>query len=247
MHLAGKVALITGASRGIGQAVALEMARAGADIAVNYSGSEAAAQATVDQVKALGRKAIMVKANVADADEVAAMVEAVQAEFGHIDILVNNAGITRDTLLMRMKDSDWDDVININLKGVYLVTKAVSKLMMKQRSGRIINMSSVVGVTGNAGQANYSASKAGVIGFTKTCAKELASRGILVNAIAPGFIHTDMTDVLPDKVKEATLAAIPLHRMAEPKEVASVAVFLASEYASYITGQVLNVDGGMVM
>lgn len=247
MHLAGKVALITGASRGIGQAVALEMARAGADIAVNYSGSEAAAQATVDQVKALGRKAIMVKANVADADEVAAMVEAVQAEFGHIDILVNNAGITRDTLLMRMKDSDWDDVININLKGVYLVTKAVSKLMMKQRSGRIINMSSVVGVTGNAGQANYSASKAGVIGFTKTCAKELASRGILVNAIAPGFIHTDMTGVLPDKVKEATLAAIPLHRMAEPKEVASVAVFLASEYASYITGQVLNVDGGMVM
>ena len=220
MHLAGKVALITGASRGIGQAVALEMARAGADIAVNYSGSEAAAQATVDQVKALGRKAIMVKANVADADEVAAMVEAVQAEFGHIDILVNNAGITRDTLLMRMKDSDWDDVININLKGVYLVTKAVSKLMMKQRSGRIINMSSVVGVTGNAGQANYSASKAGVIGFTKTCAKELASRGILVNAIAPGFIHTDMTDVLPEKVKEATLAAIPLHRMAEPKEVA---------------------------
>lgn len=247
MHLTGKVALITGASRGIGQAVALEMARAGADIAVNYSGSEAAAQATVDQVKALGRKAIMVKANVADADEVAAMVEAVQAEFGHIDILVNNAGITRDTLLMRMKDSDWDDVININLKGVYLVTKAVSKLMMKQRSGRIINMSSVVGVTGNAGQANYSASKAGVIGFTKTCAKELASRGILVNAIAPGFIHTDMTDVLPEKVKEATLAAIPLHRMAEPKEVASVAVFLASEYASYITGQVLNVDGGMVM
>lgn len=247
MHLAGKVALITGASRGIGQAVALEMARAGADIAVNYSGSEAAAQATVDQVKALGRKAIMVKANVADADEVAAMVEAVQAEFGHIDILVNNAGITRDTLLMRMKDSDWDDVININLKGVYLVTKAVSKLMMKQRSGRIINMSSVVGVTGNAGQANYSASKAGVIGFTKTCAKELASRGILVNAIAPGFIHTDMTDVLPEKVKEATLVAIPLHRMAEPKEVASVAVFLASEYASYITGQVLNVDGGMVM
>lgn len=247
MHLAGKVALITGASRGIGQAVALEMARAGADIAVNYSGSEAAAQATVDQVKALGRKAIMVKANVADADEVAAMVEAVQAEFGHIDILVNNAGITRDTLLMRMKDSDWDDVININLKGVYLVTKAVSKLMMKQRSGRIINMSSVVGVTGNAGQANYSASKAGVIGFTKTCAKELASRGILVNAIAPGFIHTDMTDVLPEKVKEATLAAIPLHRMAEAKEVASVAVFLASEYASYITGQVLNVDGGMVM
>ena len=167
--------------------------------------------------------------------------------FGRIDILVNNAGITRDGLLMRMKDSDWDDVININLKGVYLMTKAVSKIMMKQRSGKIVNMTSVVGVTGNAGQANYSASKAGVIGFTKTCAKELASRGITVNAIAPGFIHTDMTDVLPDKVKDAMVHTIPLGRMAEPDEVAAVAAFLVSDMSSYITGQVINVDGGMVM
>ena len=232
MQLDGKVALVTGASRGIGHAIALKLAAAGADVAVNYSGSEDAAQATVDAILALGRKAIKVKANVGSADDVAAMVATVHETFGHIDILVNNAGITRDGLLMRMKDSDWDDVININLKSVYLVTKAVSKIMMKQRSGKIINMTSVVGVTGNAGQANYSASKAGVIGFTKTCAKELASRGITVNAIAPGFIHTDMTDVLPDKVKDAMVEAIPLHRMAEPDEVANVASFLASELAS---------------
>lgn len=247
MQLDGKVALVTGASRGIGHAIALKLAASGADVAVNYSGSEDAAQATVDAILALGRKAIKVKANVGSADDVAAMVATVHETFGHIDILVNNAGITRDGLLMRMKDSDWDDVININLKSVYLVTKAVSKIMMKQRSGKIINMTSVVGVTGNAGQANYSASKAGVIGFTKTCAKELASRGITVNAIAPGFIHTDMTDVLPDKVKDAMVEAIPLHRMAEPDEVANVALFLASELASYVTGQVINVDGGMVM
>lgn len=247
MQLDGKVALVTGASRGIGHAIALKLAAAGADVAVNYSGSEDAAQATVDAILALGRKAIKVKANVGSADDVAAMVATVHETFGHIDILVNNAGITRDGLLMRMKDSDWDDVININLKSVYLITKAVSKIMMKQRSGKIINMTSVVGVTGNAGQANYSASKAGVIGFTKTCAKELASRGITVNAIAPGFIHTDMTDVLPDKVKDAMVEAIPLHRMAEPDEVANVALFLASELASYVTGQVINVDGGMVM
>ncbi|WP_251440987.1 3-oxoacyl-[acyl-carrier-protein] reductase [Veillonella intestinalis] len=247
MHLTDKVALVTGASRGIGRAIAILMAKQGADVVVNYSGSEGAAQETVDAILALGRKAIKVKANVGNAEEVAAMVEEAHTAFGRIDILVNNAGITRDVLLMRMKDNDWDDVMNINLKGVYLVTKAVSKIMMKQRSGKIVNMTSVVGVTGNAGQANYSASKAGVIGFTKTCAKELASRGITVNAIAPGFIHTDMTDVLPDKVKEAMVQTIPLGRMAEPEEVAVVATFLASDMASYITGQVINVDGGMVM
>ncbi|WP_251454569.1 3-oxoacyl-[acyl-carrier-protein] reductase [Veillonella intestinalis] len=247
MHLTDKVALVTGASRGIGRAIAILMAKQGADVVVNYSGSEGAAQETVDAILALGRKAIKVKANVGNAEEVAAMVEEAHTAFGRIDILVNNAGITRDGLLMRMKDNDWDDVMNINLKGVYLVTKAVSKIMMKQRSGKIVNMTSVVGVTGNAGQANYSASKAGVIGFTKTCAKELASRGITVNAIAPGFIHTDMTDVLPDKVKEAMVQTIPLGRMAEPEEVAVVATFLASDMASYITGQVINVDGGMVM
>lgn len=247
MNLTGKVALVTGASRGIGHAVALEMAKAGADVVVNYSGSEEAAQHTVEQIEALGRKAIKVKANVGSAEEVQAMVDEAHATFGRIDILVNNAGITRDGLLMRMKDSDWDDVLNINLKGVYLVTKAVSKHMMKQRSGRIINMTSVSGVTGNAGQANYSAAKAGVIGFTKTCAKELASRGITVNAVAPGFIQTDMTDVLPEKVKEGVASAVPLGRMGQPEEIAGVVTFLATDFASYITGQVLNVDGGMVM
>ena len=247
MQLTDKVALVTGASRGIGRASALLMAKQGADVVVNYSGSEGAAQETVDAILAMGRKAIKIKANVGNAEEVAAMVDEAHTTFGRIDILVNNAGITRDGLLMRMKDSDWDDVININLKGVYLMTKAVSKIMMKQRSGKIVNMTSVVGVTGNAGQANYSASKAGVIGFTKTCAKELASRGITVNAIAPGFIHTDMTDVLPDKVKDAMVHTIPLGRMAEPDEVAAVAAFLVSDMSSYITGQVINVDGGMVM
>lgn len=201
MHLEGKVAIVTGASRGIGRAVAINLAQSGADVVVNYSGSEGAAQETVEAVQALGRKAIKIKANVANADEVASMVEEAHKEFGHIDILVNNAGITRDGLLMRMKDEDFDAVIDINLKGVYLVTKAVSKIMMKQRSGHIINMTSVVGVIGNAGQTNYAASKAGVIGFTKSCAKELASRGITVNAIAPGFINTDMTDVLPEDRK----------------------------------------------
>lgn len=247
MQLTDKVALVTGASRGIGRAIALLMAKQGADVVVNYSGSEGAAQETVDAILAMGRKAIRIKANVGNAEEVAAMVDEAHTTFGRIDILVNNAGITRDGLLMRMKDSDWDDVININLKGVYLMTKAVSKIMMKQRSGKIVNMTSVVGVTGNAGQANYSASKAGVIGFTKTCAKELASRGITVNAIAPGFIHTDMTNVLPDKVKDAMVHTIPLGRMAEPDEVAAVAAFLVSDMSSYITGQVINVDGGMVM
>lgn len=247
MHLEDKVALVTGASRGIGRAVAIRLAQAGADVVVNYAGSEAAAQETVDAIVALGRKAIKIQANVADAEQVAAMVEEAHKEFGHIDILVNNAGITKDGLLMRMKDEDWDAVLDINLKGTYLVTKAVSKIMMKQRSGSIINMTSVVGVMGNAGQTNYAASKAGVIGFTKSCAKEMASRGIRVNAIAPGFIHTEMTEVLSDKVKEAMVGQIPLGRMAEPQEVANVAVFLAAPFSNYITGQVINVDGGMVM
>lgn len=247
MNLTGKVALVTGASRGIGQATAIELAKAGADVVVNFIGNEAVAQETVEKVEALGRKAIKIKANVGDADDVQAMVDEAIATFGHIDILVNNAGITRDGLLIRMKDSDWDEVLNINLKGVYLVTKAVAKLMVKQRAGRIINMTSVSGVTGNVGQANYAAAKAGVIGFTKTCAKELAARGITVNAVAPGFIETAMTDVLPEKIKEGIAATVPFGRMGQPEEIASVVTFLASDFASYITGQVLNVDGGMVM
>ena len=247
MNLTGKVALVTGASRGIGQATAIDLAKAGADIVVNFIGNEAVAQETVEAIEALGRKAIKIKADVGNADDVQAMVDEAIAAFGHIDILVNNAGITRDGLLIRMKDSDWDDVLNINLKGVYLVTKAVAKLMVKQRAGRIINMTSVSGVTGNVGQANYAAAKAGVIGFTKTCAKELAARGITVNAVAPGFIETAMTDVLPEKIKEGIAATVPLGRMGQPEEIAGVVTFLASDFARYITGQVLNVDGGMVM
>ncbi len=247
MNLTGKVALVTGASRGIGQATAIELAKAGADVVVNFIGNEAIAQETVDAIEALGRKAIKIKADVGNAEDVQAMVDEAVDAFGHIDILVNNAGITRDGLLIRMKDSDWDDVLNINLKGVYLVTKAVAKLMVKQRAGRIINMTSVSGVTGNVGQANYAAAKAGVIGFTKTCAKELAARGITVNAVAPGFIETAMTDVLPEKIKEGIAATVPFGRMGQPEEIASVVTFLASDFASYITGQVLNVDGGMVM
>lgn len=247
MNLTGKVALVTGASRGIGQATAIDLAKAGADIVVNFIGNEAVAQETVAAIEALGRKAIKIKADVGNADEVQAMVDEAVATLGHIDILVNNAGITRDGLLIRMKDSDWDEVLNINLKGVYLVTKAVAKLMVKQRAGRIINMTSVSGVTGNVGQANYAAAKAGVIGFTKTCAKELAARGITVNAVAPGFIETAMTDVLPEKIKEGIAATVPFGRMGQPEEIASVVTFLASDFASYITGQVLNVDGGMVM
>ena len=247
MDLTGKVALVTGASRGIGQAVAVELAKVGADVIVNYIGNEAVAQETVEKVEALGRNALKIKADVGNADEVQAMVDEAHAAFGHIDVLVNNAGITRDGLLIRMKDSDWDDVLNINLKGVYLVSKAVAKLMVKQRSGRIINMTSVSGVTGNVGQANYAAAKAGVIGLTKTCAKELAARGITVNAVAPGFIETAMTDVLPEKIKEGIAATVPLGRMGQPEEIAGVVTFLASDFARYITGQVLNVDGGMVM
>ena len=247
MNLTGKVALVTGASRGIGQATAIDLAKAGADIVVNFIGNEAVAQETVDAIEALGRKAIKIKADVGNAEDVQAMVDEAVAAFGHIDILVNNAGITRDGLLIRMKDSDWDDVLNINLKGVYLVTKAVAKLMVKQRAGRIINMTSVSGVTGNVGQANYAAAKAGVIGFTKTCAKELAARGITVNAVAPGFIETAMTDVLPEKIKEGIAATVPFGRKGQPEEIASVVTFLASDFASYITGQVLNVAGGMVM
>ena len=247
MLLDGRHALVTGASRGIGRAVALAFAAEGASVALNFAGNVAAAEAVRAEIESAGGKAILVPADVSDENAVEDMVKTVTEAFGSIDILVNNAGITRDGLLLRMKEEDWDAVLNTNLKGVFLCTKAVSKFMMKKRYGRIVNMASVVGVTGNASQANYAAAKAGVIGFTKAMAKELASRGITVNAIAPGFIRSDMTDVWPDKVKEAMLAEIPLGRAGEPADVAKAALFLASDQAAYITGQVLTVDGGMVM
>ena len=247
MLLDGKCALVTGASRGIGRAVALKLASEGAKVALNFAGNEAAANEVRQEIEAAGGQAILVKADVANEAAVQEMVQKTADAFGRIDILVNNAGITRDGLLARMKEEDWDAVLSTNLKGVFLTTKAVAKLMMKQRAGRIVNMASVVGVTGNAGQANYSAAKAGVIGFTKTIAKELASRGVTVNAVAPGFIDTDMTSVLSDKAKEAALSGIPLGRMGTPEDIADAVLFLVSDQASYITGQVLHVDGGMVM
>jgi 3-oxoacyl-[acyl-carrier protein] reductase len=245
--LNGKSALVTGASRGIGRSIAIALAEAGADVAINYSGSEAAAAETVKAVEALGRKAIMIKANVGKAAEFDEMVSTVLESFGKLDILVNNAGITRDNLIMRMKESEFDEVIETNLKGVFNGLKAVTRSMMKQRSGRIINISSVVGVLGNAGQANYVAAKAGVIGLTKSAAKELASRGITVNAVAPGFIESDMTDKLPAEYREKLLGEIPIGRMGRPEDIASAVVYLASDAASYMTGQTIHVDGGMYM
>lgn len=245
--LTGKTAIITGASRGIGAEIAKRFAQAGAKVVVNYSGSQEKAEAVVASIKENGGEAIAVKANVSDAESVKAMVEEAMAAFGSVDILVNNAGITRDNLMMRMKDDEWDDVINTNLKGVFVCTKAVTRQMMKQRSGRIVNIASIVGVMGNAGQANYVASKAGVIGLTKTTARELASRGITANAVAPGFITTDMTDALNDDIQQSMMAQIPLGRFGKPEEVAKAALFLASDEASYMTGQTLHLDGGMVM
>lgn len=242
-----KTAVVTGASRGIGRAIALKLAQDGANVVVNYSGSQAKAEEVVAEIKALGQQAIAVQANVANADEVKALMGAAMDAFGSIDILVNNAGITRDNLLMRMKEDEWDSVMDTNLKGVFLCTKAVARQMMKQRAGRIINVASIVGVAGNAGQANYVAAKAGVIGLTKTTAKELAARNILVNAVAPGFIATDMTEELPQDVKEAMLTQIPLAKLGQPEDVANVVAFLASEGANYMTGQTLHIDGGMVM
>ncbi|MBT2581908.1 3-oxoacyl-[acyl-carrier-protein] reductase [Planococcus sp. ISL-109] len=245
--LTGKTAIITGASRGIGAAIARRFAEQGANIVVNYSGSQEKAEAVVREIEQTGGKAIAVKANVADAVAVKAMIDAAMERFGSIDILVNNAGITRDNLMMRMKEDEWDDVINTNLKGVFLCTKAVTRQMMKQRHGRIVNIASIVGVMGNAGQANYVAAKAGVIGLTKTTARELASRGITANAVAPGFITTDMTEKLGEDVQASMLSQIPLARFGAPEDVANAALFLASDEASYVTGQTLNLDGGMVM
>ena len=242
-----QIAIVTGASRGIGREIALSFAEAGANVVINYAGNKALAEEVAEKVRESGAKALVVQADVSKSDQVERLIAVTNAEFGRIDILVNNAGITKDNLIMRMKEEDWDDVINTNLKSAFLLSKGVSRIMMKQKSGRIINISSVVGILGNAGQANYVAAKSGMIGLTKTLARELATRGITVNAVAPGFIETDMTATLSEDIRAELLKQIPLARLGSPKDVANVVKFLASESAGYLTGQVLHVDGGMVM
>jgi 3-oxoacyl-[acyl-carrier protein] reductase len=246
MELKEKVALVTGAAQGIGKAVALMLARHGADVIVADINLEKAAE-TAREVEATGRGAMAVKVDVTRLSDVEQMVESALGRFGKIDILINNAGIARDKLILRMTEEDWDAVLDVNLKGTFNCTKAVIKHMSKQRSGKIVNIASVVGEMGNAGQANYSASKAGVIGLTKTVAREFAQRGINVNAIAPGYIQTPMTDILPDKAKEELKRMIPMERLGQPEDVARAVFFLVSEASSYVTGQVLNVNGGIYM
>ncbi len=245
--LEGKTAVVTGASRGIGRAIALELAEQGAQVIINYNGSCESAGKVKQEIEAKGGKAEIVQCNVGDFEQCAELIGGVIKTFGSIDILVNNAGITRDGLLMKMSEKDFDDVLAVNLKGAFNTMRAAARQMIKQRSGRIINMSSVVGICGNAGQVNYAASKAGVIGVTKSAAKELASRGITVNAVAPGFVETEMTAVLSDKVKEDAVRQIPLGRFGKPEDIAKTVAFLASEEAGYITGQVIQVDGGMAV
>ena len=242
-----KSALITGASRGIGRAIALKLASDGFNVMINYAGNKAKALVVKAECEALGIRAEIFQANIGNKEAVEALIKATVDAFGAVDVLVNNAGITRDNLMLRMSDEDFDEVIDVNLKGVFYLTKATAKLMFKKRSGKIINITSVSGVTGNVGQANYAASKAGVIGLTKTAAKELAARGIQVNAVAPGFIQTDMTDILDDDLKAKIQETVPLKRLGEPGDIANMVGFLASDDASYVTGQVFHVDGGLVM
>ncbi len=246
-NLFGKVALVTGGSRGIGRSIVLHLAHSGADVAFTYRSRVEEANSLVAELQSMGRKAAAFQSNAADTNQSNDVVQNVIKDFGRLDILVNNAGVTKDGLLMRMSEQDWDEVITTNLKSVFNFTKAACRQMMSQQSGKIINISSVVGVVGNAGQSNYVASKAGVIGFTKSIAKELASRNVQVNAIAPGFIETDMTEKLNEKQKEAILGIIPQKRIAKPEEIAAVVCFLASSDSNYITGQTINVDGGMAM
>jgi 3-oxoacyl-[acyl-carrier protein] reductase len=245
MDFAGKVAVVTGSGRGIGKAIAMKLAENGAILVINDVGDSAPAEQTVSQIKNLNRQAMAIMADVSSSADVTKMMETAIAAYGKVDILVNNAGITRDQLTMKMTDEEWDKVLAIDLKSVFLCTRAVLRPMLKQRSGRIISMSSVVGIIGNAGQANYAAAKAGIIGFTKTIAKEVASRGITVNAVAPGFIDTPMTQVLPEERKQALMANIPLGYLGTPRDIAETVAFLASEEARYITGQVISVDGGI--
>ena len=245
--LTGKIAVVTGASRGIGRAIALKLASEGAAVIVNYNGSEEKALEVKQEIEAAGGRADICQCDVSDYGKCEGFIAEIIKEYGQIDILVNNAGITRDGLLMKMSEEDFDAVINANLKGCFNTIKAVSRQMLKQRAGRIINITSVSGILGNAGQANYAASKAGIIGLTKTMARELASRGITVNAVAPGFVDTDMTQVLPDSVKEAATAQIPLGRFGKPEDIANMVAYLASEKAAYITGQIISVDGGMAI
>ncbi|MBQ3434876.1 MAG: 3-oxoacyl-[Selenomonadaceae bacterium] len=245
--LSGKVAFVTGASRGIGRAIALRLAADGAKVALNFSSNVSKAEEVKAQIEAAGGAAMLVQGDVAKFEVVAELIKKVVGAWGRLEILINNAGITRDNLLIKMTEDDFDRVISTNLKGVFNCTKAVTRLMMKQRGGRIVNMSSVVGLKGNISQANYAAAKAGIIGFTKSAARELASRGVTVNAVTPGFINTDMTAALSEKVKEVMMQEIPAGRMGTPEDVANAVAFLVSDEAAYITGQVLSVDGGMVM
>ena len=247
LDLTGRVALVTGGGRGIGRAVAQALAAAGASVTINYRGNATTAEQTAAAIVAAGGEATAVQADVSDSAAVEAMVKATVAARGRLDILVNNAGITRDTLLMRMKDEDFDQVIATNLRGVFLCTRAVLRQMSKQRAGRIINLASVIGIIGNAGQANYAAAKAGIIGFTRATAREIAARGVTVNAVAPGFIETEMTATLGEETRKAILETIPLGRFGQPEEVAHLVTFLASDAAAYITGQTFAIDGGMVM
>ena len=247
IDLSGKIALVTGGGRGIGRATALKLGEAGAKVAVNYNASEAPAREVADAITAAGGEADIFKADVSKAEEVDALASGIIKDWGRIDILVNNAGITRDNLMMRMSQGEWDDVIETNLRSAYFTSRAVLRTMLRNRWGRIVNISSVVGLTGNAGQANYAAAKAGLIGFTKSLAKEVGSRNITANAVAPGFIETDITAGLPDNLKADMLKAIPAERYGQPDDVANVVLFLASDLAAYVTGQVINADGGMVM